>query len=195
MRNSTETAGTADYTPGRAARFYVPLVIQAVSQSLTYPLVAAIVSHGANGVVDLAAFAQGQAVMFVIIAFGGGLLTTGMVFGRDREGFLAFRRLNRMLCAALVAVQVLVCFPPFDGIVFRQVLGLAAPLDTVAREVLMLSIPMQILVFIRNVPLVALYNARASMAVNLATLFRIGLTVLLVPLFLRLGWTGHRMGV
>lgn len=192
MRNSTETA---DYTPGRAVRFYVPLVIQAVSQSLTYPLVAAIVSHGVNGVVDLAAFAQGQAVMFVIIAFGGGLLTTGMVFGRDREGFLAFRSLNRMLCVALVAVQVLVCFPPFDGVVFRQVLGLAAPLDTVAREVLMLSIPMQILVFIRNVPLVALYNARASMAVNLATLFRIGLTVLLVPLFLRLGWTGHRMGV
>ena len=99
MRNSTETA---DYTPGRAARFYVPLVIQAVSQSLTYPLVAAIVSHGVNGVVDLAAFAQGQAVMFVIIAFGGGLLTTGMVFGRDREGFLAFRSLNRKIGRAHV---------------------------------------------------------------------------------------------
>ena len=186
---------SADYTPGRAVRFYVPLVLQAVSQSLTYPLVAAIVSHGVNGVVDLAAFAQGQAVMFVIIAFGGGLLTTGMVFGRDLEGFRSFRRLNHMLCLALVAVQALVCFPPFDGIVFRQVLGLAAPLDAVARDVLMLSIPMQVLVFIRNVPLVALYNARASMAVNLATLFRIGLTLLLVPLFLRLGWTGHRMGV
>lgn len=186
---------SADYTPGRAVRFYVPLVLQAVSQSLTYPLVAAIVSHGVSGVVDLAAFAQGQAVMFVIIAFGGGLLTTGMVFGRDLEGFNAFRRLNNMLCLTLVAVQVLVCFPPFDGIVFRQVLGLAEPLDAVARDVLMLSIPMQVLVFIRNVPLVALYNARASMAVNLATLFRIGLTLLLVPLFLRLGWTGHRMGV
>jgi Na+-driven multidrug efflux pump len=83
----------AEYTPGRAVRFYIPLVIQAISQSLTYPLVAAIVSHGANGVVDLAAFAQGQAVMFVIGAFGGGLITTGMVFGRDIEGlFPAFRR-------------------------------------------------------------------------------------------------------
>ncbi len=195
MFSSASHAQSADFTPGRAARFYVPLVIQAVSQSLTYPLVAAIVSHGGNGVVDLAAFAQGQAVMFVIIAFGGGLLTTGMVFGREREGFNAFRRLNHMLCLVLVAVQVTVCFPPIDGIVFRQVLGLAAPLDRIARDVLMLSIPMQVLVFIRNVPLVALYNARASTAVNLATLFRIGLTLLLVPLFLRLGWTGHRMGV
>jgi len=80
-------------------------VIQAISQSLTYPLVAAIVSHGANGVVDLAAFAQGQAVMFVIGAFGGGLITTGMVFGRDIEGFNAFRRLNQILCVTLVAVR------------------------------------------------------------------------------------------
>ncbi|HRR34674.1 MAG TPA: hypothetical protein P5026_11280 [Kiritimatiellia bacterium] len=186
---------SADYTPGRALRFYVPLVLQAVSQSLTYPLVAAIVSHGANGVVDLAAFAQGQAVMFVILAFGGGMLTTGMVFGRDREGYQAFRRLNDLLCIALVSVQALVCMPPFDGIVFRLVLGLTSPLDTIARDVLMWSIPMQVLVFIRNAPLVALYNARASTAVNLTTIFRIGLTLLLVPLFLRLGWTGHRMGV
>lgn len=185
----------AEYTPGRAVRFYIPLVIQAISQSLTYPLVAAIVSHGANGVVDLAAFAQGQAVMFVIGAFGGGLITTGMVFGRDIEGFNAFRRLNQILCVTLVAVQALVCFPPFDDIVFRLVLGLAEPLADVARDVLMLSIPMQVLFFFRNMSLVALYNARASMAANFATLFRIGLTLMLVPIFLRLGWCGHRMGV
>lgn len=195
MHLSAQSAPFDGYTPIRATRFYIPLLIQAASQSLTYPLVASIVSHGRNGVVDLAAFAQGQIVMFVIIALGGGLLTTGMVFGRDAEGFRQFRRLNLAFGAVLFLVQAAVCLHPFDQLVFRRVIGLASPMDEVAREVLFLSLPMQVLVFIRNVPLVALYNARASMAVNLATLFRIGLTVLLVPLFLRLGWSGSRMGV
>lgn len=195
MHHSSPNHAGLDYTPWRAGKFYIPLLLQAVSQSLTYPLVAAIVSHGSYGVVELAAFAQGQAVMFVIIALGGGLLTTGMVFGRDREGFCAFRRLNRYFCVVLALVQLLVCLKPLDGIVFRQVLGLAAPMDRVARDVLLFSIPMQVLVFLRNLSLVALYNNRASLAVNLSTLFRIGLTVLLVPLFLHFGWTGHVMGV
>ncbi len=79
MRTSEQAATRSDYTPWRATTFYIPLLLQAVSQSLTYPLVAAIVSHGEHGVVELAAFAQGQAVMFVIGALGSGLLTTGMV--------------------------------------------------------------------------------------------------------------------
>ena len=194
--NLTETAEVAaDYTPWRATKFYVPLLIQAASQSLTYPLVAAIVSHGANGVVDLAAFSQGQIVMFVIIAFGGGLLTTGMVFGRDAEGFREFKRLNQLFCLTLIIFQAVVCLHPFDHVVFRLILGLAAPLDKVARDVLLYSIPMQVFIYFRNAPLVALYNARASAAVNWTTLFRIGMTLLLVPIFIRLGWTGPLMGV
>ena len=86
----------SDYTPLRATQFYIPLIIQAVSQSLTYPLVASIVSHGDHGVRDLAAFAQGQALMFVISACGGGLLTTGMVFARSKEGFALFKLFLKM---------------------------------------------------------------------------------------------------
>ena len=37
------------YSPGRAVRFYVPLLLQAFSQSLTYPLVGSITSHGPDG--------------------------------------------------------------------------------------------------------------------------------------------------
>ncbi len=188
----TETA--ADYTPWRAAKFYIPLLIQAASQSLTYPLVAAIVSHGKNGVVDLAAFAQGQAVMFMIGALGGGLLTTGMVFGRDAEGFKAFKRLNIWMCGILAVLQALACVHPFDTIVFHSILGLEAPMDETAREVLFCSIPLQIFFFLRNPGLVALYNARASAAANWATLCRIVLTACLTPLFVRLGWVGHLMG-
>ncbi len=169
-------------------------MLQAASQSLTYPLVAAIVSHGKNGVVDLAAFAQGQSVMFMIGALGGGLLTTGMVFGRDAEGLRQFKRLNGWLCCCLAVVQALACIHPFDKIMFHGVLGLAAPMDETAREVLFWSIPLQIFFFLRNVGLVALYNARGSAAANWGTLCRIALTACLTPLFVRMGWVGHLMG-
>jgi hypothetical protein len=189
------TDANADYTPWRAAKFYIPLLIQAASQSLTYPLVASIVSHGKNGVVDLAAFAQGQSVMFMIGALGGGLLTTGMVFGRDTHGFHQFKRLNLWFCITLAVLQAFVCIHPVDKIVFHRLLGLAAPMAETAREVLLYSIPLQIFFFLRNPALVALYNARASAAANWATLCRIALTALLAPLFVRLGWVGHHMGL
>ena len=74
------------YTPGRATRFYIPLFLQAFAQSLTYPLVAAIVSHGRYGDETYAAYALGQNVMFMIGALGGGLVMTGMVFARTLAG-------------------------------------------------------------------------------------------------------------
>ena len=51
---------------GRVTRFYVPLLLQAFSQSLTYPLVAGIVTHGPDGVDARTAFSQGQVVMFMM---------------------------------------------------------------------------------------------------------------------------------
>ena len=195
MQTPGPTDTALDYTPWRASKFYIPLLIQAASQSLTYPLVAAIVSHGKNGVVDLAAFAQGLAVMFMIGALGGGLLTTGMVFGRDKEGFRQFKRLNYWLCGLLAVLQAMVCIHPFDTIVFRDLMGLVAPMDETAREVLFCSIPLQILFFLRNPGLVALYNARASAAANWATLCRIALTAILAPVFVHVGWVGHLMGM
>ena len=155
-----------DYTPLRAAKFYIPLLVQAFSQSLTYPLVASIVSHGENGVVDLAAFAQGQAVMFMIGALSGGLVTTGMVFGRDAGGFRQFKRLNLAMCSALATLQALVCLPPFDTFIFKGLLGLSSSMAATARETLFLCIPLQIIFFMRNPGFVALYNARASAVAN-----------------------------
>ena len=185
-----------DYTPWRAAKFYFPLVIQAASQSFTYPLVAAIASHGKDGSQGLAAFAQGLSIMFVIGAVGGGLLTTGMVFGRDAEGFRQFRRLNLLMITALMFIQAGACLPGVDHVIFRNILHLPEPMDAIARQVLFISIPLQLLFFLRHPPLVALYNARASAAANWATLGRIALTAALTPLFInRLGWVGHQMAM
>jgi len=192
---AAHTMHRSDYTPRRAAKFYFPLVIQSMSQSFSYPLVAAVVSHGANGVVDLAAFSQGLTMMFVIGAIGGGLLTTGMVFGRDAEGFRLFKRLNFRMTLFLLLMQAGACLPGVHPIIFSTILKLQAPMDEVARQVLFYSIPLQLLFFLRNPPLVALYNARASAVANWATLCRIALTATLVPLFIRLGWVGHYMGL
>ena len=183
------------YTPWRATRFYVPLLIQAFSQCLTYPLVASIVSHGPAGVSTLTAFAQGQTVMFLIGAIGGGLVMTGMVFARTRAGYLNFIRLNTWMMAALVAVQLVAALPPFDALIFTRALNLPPDLAETARQTLLWGAPLQMTFFVRNVPLVVLFNARASAAANNATFIRIMLTVLASYLFVKIGWTGALWGL
>ena len=183
------------YTPWRATRFYVPLLIQAFSQCLTYPLVAAIVSHGPTGVSTLTAFAQGQTVMFLIGAIGGGLIMTGMVFARTRAGYLNFIRLNTWMMAALIAVQLVAAMPPFDAFIFKHALNLPPDLAETARQTLLWGAPLQATFFVRNVPLVILFNARASAAANNATFIRILLTILASYLFVHIGWTGAMWGL
>ena len=183
------------YTPWRATRFYVPLLIQAFSQCLTYPLVAAIVSHGPTGVSTLTAFAQGQTVMFLIGAIGGGLVMTGMVFARTRAGYLNFIRLNTWMMAALIAVQLVAAMPPFDALIFKHALNLPPDLAETASQTLLWGAPLQATFFVRNVPLVILFNARASAAANNATFIRILLTILASYLFVHIGWTGAMWGL
>ena len=183
------------YTPGRATRFYVPLLIQAFSQCLTYPLVAAIDSHGPLGVDTLTAFAQGQTIMFLIGAIGGGLIMTGMVFARTRAGYRNFIRLNTWMMAVLLAVQAIAAFPPFDRLIFQGLLNLPPDLAEIGRQTLLWGIPLQATFFVRNVPLVILFNARASAAANNATFIRIMLTVLASYAFVKIGWTGALWGL
>ena len=139
----TDDDRTGGFTPKRATKFFVPLLLQAFSQCLTYPLVAAIVSHGTLGVKGYAAFAQGQTVMFLIGALGSGLVLTGMVHARTRAGFHCFRRLNYAMMAALLAVQLLVTLPPFYRLVFEGVLRLPPELAAVSRNTLGWGVFMQ----------------------------------------------------
>ena len=96
----------AAYSPKNAARFYVPLLLQAFSQSLTYPLVGAIISHGPDGVDALTAFSLGQVIQFMIGALAGGLVMTGMVFAKTSSGLASFRRLNFLMMAVLLSAAV-----------------------------------------------------------------------------------------
>jgi len=187
------TTGSA--SQWQVLRFYIPLAIQALSQSLTYPLVASIVSHGKFGSTELAAFAQGQALMFVFGAIGGGLITTGMVFGRTQTGMRNYHRLVMRIAAVVCTLQFLVCLPPLHHIMFERILGLEGELASVARFSMLLGIPMQMGFFIRNKYLVPLYNEKRSGLANTATMVRIFVTACLSPLFVHIGLTGYAWGL
>lgn len=183
------------YTPARATRFYIPLFLQAFAQSLTYPLVASIVSHGIYGDETFAAYALGQNVMFMISSLGGGLVMTGMVFARTLSGYRSFVRLNNWMTCVLLVLQTLMSLPPFDALLFRDFLNLPEHLIPIARRTLFWGFLMQGAFFLRNVPLVVLFNNRASAEATLATIVRIVLTLLAPVPFIHFGLVGDQWGL
>lgn len=183
------------FSVARVTRFYVPLLLQAFSQCLTYPLVAGIVSHGVYGVDALSAFSQGLMIMFMVGSLGGGLVMTGMVFAKTREGYRAFRTLNARMMAVLLAVQCLPALPPFGTWLFEGLFALTPELAGIARWTLLGSVVANALFFLRNVPIVVLLDALESGKCNTGTCLRVVLTVVLAFLFPRLGWVGPYWGL
>ena len=193
--NNPEENGRAAFSVGRVTRFYVPLLLQAFSQSISYPLVGGITTHGPLGVDGLTAFAQGQTVMFMIGALGGGLVMTGMVHARTGSGYRAFKRLNYLMMAALLLLQCLPAIPPFDTLVFQDAFRLPPHLAEVARWTLLGGLVMNASFFLRNVPMIVLFNNLESGKANIATLLRIALTFVLAMVFPVFGLVGPWWGL
>lgn len=172
------------------ARYFVPLAIQAASQSLTYPLVAMVASRGPGGAVNLAGLAQSNSVMFLISTLGAGLMTTGMVYARTRENFRQFCRVNYTIAFIVTALQMVLCLPPLSHLLFGTIIGLPVSIEAPARTAFLFTIPLQFIFFLRQPYQVVLYNNRATGRASGATLFRIGLTALLSPVFCAFGLVG-----
>ncbi len=182
------------FTPWNATTFFVPLAIQAMSQSLTYPLVSAIVSHGPLGAKEFSAFMQGIIVMFMFGTLGYGLVTTGMVFAKSRTGYQRFARINTLLMFIVAGLQLIMSLPLFGDFLFVRLLGTAPEGSEIARLSMLFSIPAQMAFFMRNVPQVVLFNEHKTAIANWATMLRIALTVILSGLFVKWGWVGWRWG-
>ena len=180
---------------GRVTRFYIPLLLQAFSQSLSYPLVAGIVTHGAHGVNALTAFSQGLMIMFMIGAIGGGLITTGMVFAKTWYGYVSFRRLNSIMMCSLVALQCVPALPPFNTWIFEGFFNLPPDLAEVSRWTLLFGSVMNAGFFVRNVPMVVLFNNLESGKANNATILRIAATLACSIAFPRAGLVGPAWGL
>lgn len=176
-------------------RFYIPLALQAISQSLTYPLIAAIVSaHPGNGLLQYAGTAQGHIVMFVLGAMGYGLVTTGMIFAKDRIGLQRFKIVNLMILATICLLQASVAIPCVGSFLFTKLLALSPEMTSIARNTALLLIPAQILFTLRNVSSVLLFNAKLTGRANAATLIRLAVIFIQIPIYLHLGWTGYIAG-
>jgi hypothetical protein len=176
--------------PAALVRFFAPLALQSASQGLTYPLVAMVASRGDGGALNLAGLAQSTTVMFLLGTLGFGLVTTGMVFAKSAAGFRAFQRVCWLIAAVVLLAQALLCLPQPAHLLFAGLIGLPPSIELPARISLLASLPIQLLFFLRIPYQVAMYNGRATGLASIATLLRIGLTLLLSPLFCRLGWVG-----
>ena len=172
--------------------YFIPLALQAASQSLSYPLVAMVASHGPGGALNLAGVAQSNIVMFLVATIGAGIVTAGMVFVKTRVAYARFVAVNNLLSLATVVVQALICVPPVGRFVFGSLLGLPPSIETAAREAFPLTILLNILFYARNPYQVLLYNNQASGRASAATFMRIGLTIVLSPLFVSWGLVGPR---
>lgn len=190
----SEAPSRFDFTPWNATRFFVPLCLQAMSQSLTYPLVGVVVAHGPGGPAEFSAFAQGFMIMFLLGTLGYGLVTTGMVYAKDRIGYLRFMRVNTLIMAIEAALQVMLALPVVAPFVFGRLLGLEGEQLEIARWSMLCGLPAQMGFMLRNVPQVVLYNDHATAMANAATLLRIAITAALSPLFYALGLVGWRWG-
>ncbi len=181
----------SDQAAGRSfTSFFAPLALQAASQGLTYPLVAMVASQGTGGALNLAGLAQSNTVMFILGTMGFGLITTGMVYGQNREGFSRFQTVTLRIGLAVIALQVFLSLPDPAYWLFERFIGLPVSIAKPAQITLMASVPVQFLFFLRIPFQVAMYNERRTARASTATIMRILLTALLSPAFCRTGLVG-----
>ena len=176
----------------RLFAYFLPLALQAASQSLSYPLIAMVASHGPGGALNLAGVAQANIIMFMVATLGAGLVTAGMVFARTRQGYAHFMAVNNLLMLATAVIQVVVCIPVVGHLVFGTLLRLPVSIETAASQAFPLTILLNILFYARNPYQVLLYNHGAAGRASTPTFARIGLTLAMSPLFCGLGLVGPR---
>lgn len=188
------TAAKFAFTPWNATTFFFPLCIQAMSQSLTYPLVGIVVAHGTHGAAEFSAFSQGLMIMFLLGTLGYGLITTGMVYAKDRIGYTRFIRVNLILLIVMTLLQILLALPGIAPLLFERLLGLKAAQFDIARWSMLCAIPAQIGFLLRNIPQIVLYNEHETSMANAATVLRIIVTALAAPIFYVYGLVGWAWG-
>ena len=174
----------------KLTRFFIPLAIQAASQSLSYPLVAMVASRGPGGPLNLAGLAQSNTVMFFLGMFAISSVTTGMVYAKSRQGYQKFQLVTRMTGLGVIAAQAVLCIPVVSHFLFGRLIGLPPEIEQPAHITLMSCIPLQFLFFFRIPYFVVMYGGRATGKASLATVARLILTALLSPFFCLLGLVG-----
>jgi hypothetical protein len=176
----------------RLFAYFVPLALQAASQSLSYPLIAMVAAHGPGGALNLAGVAQANIIMFMVATLGAGLVTAGMVFARTQAGYRHFVAVNRLLSLATAVISAVICIPAAGHLVFGTLLRLPPSIAAPAAQAFPLTIVLNVLFYARNPYQVLLYVNGASMRASTPTFARIALTLAMSPLFCAVGLVGPR---
>ena len=163
--------------------------------SLTYPLVGSVVAHGRLGAAEYAIMAQAQAIMFLVGSIGNGLISTGMIFAKTKCGLRNFAFLSVSLGLGAILLQALCSLPPFDGLIFGRLYHLEGELFTLAKKILLFSIPMNFAFFARNTGLSTLFREKRTDKATFATFLRIALTWAFSVVFVRMGLVGWKWGL
>lgn len=147
-------------------------------------------SRGEAGPLGLAGLAQSNLVMFFLSMVGAGIPTAGMVFGRNREGWGSFAKMNLLMGLGVATLQAILCLPALSHLLFGKLIGLPPSIEEPASQSLLGTVLLQFLFFLRNPYQTALLVARASGKASVATMGRILLTGLMTLGFTLAGWVG-----
>lgn len=179
----SETTSSKTVTFGSLAFYFIPLALQAISQSITYPLVAAVAARGIGGTANIAGLAQASILLFFIGSIGAGIFIAGMIFGKTAEGHRVHYKVSLYTGIMLSAIQAVICIPPVAHMVLGVIMGLPPDMEAAAYTTLLASIPLQFIFSQRTPYMTTLFLHRATGRAYAATLGRIILTVIIAYMF------------
>jgi len=181
MQNADDHSRTATFSS--LSLYFIPLALQALSQSITYPLVAAVAARGVGGSVNIAGLAQACILSFFIGSLGAGIFIAGMIFGKTSEGYHAHKRISYYSGIILTALQAIICIPPVAHMILGVIMGLPADMENSAYIALLTGIPLQF-IFMQRMPyMTTLFVHKATGRAYAATLGRITITIMLAYVF------------
>ncbi len=170
--------------------FFIPLALQAISQSFTYPLVAMVAARGEGSYMNIAALAQSWAVTFFIFNFGAGLIATGMVFIKNRVSYIRYKQANLIFMAITFLFHLFCCVPAVSHVIFGFFMGLDPAMENRTYIAFVLSLPLSIFFNIRNPHTALLFNEQKTGVAYYATLTRVIMTLTIAYLFVCIGLVG-----
>jgi len=111
-------------TPGRIARFWLPLEATWLMMAAEGPFVAAIIARLASPKENLAAFAVATALAWMVESPIIMMLSASNALVRDGVAYRKLRRFSNVLNGAVTAVMAILVVPPVFSFVARGIMGL-----------------------------------------------------------------------
>ncbi len=116
----------AALTPGRIARFWLPLEATWLMMAAEGPFVAALIARLAAPKENLAAFAVAASLAWIVESPIIMMLSASNALVRDGVAYRKLRRFSNLLNAAVTAVMIVLVTPPVFNFVARGIMGLEA---------------------------------------------------------------------